>query len=59
MAEQKCERCGVSVNDCRSWVKCPAAFGPICHKCHEKCKHLKVLNGYMQRCSLLDKPEKA
>lgn len=59
MSKQKCELCGVTADDCRSWVKCPIAFSPVCHKCHEKCKYLKTLNGYMQICTLTHKLSKA
>lgn len=59
MAEQKCEFCGITTKDCRSWRACPIAFGPVCHKCHEKCKHLKIMNGYMELCLMRNKPEKA
>lgn len=59
MAEQKCEICGITAKECGSWFKCPISFGPVCHKCHEKCKHLKRENGYMEICTIKNKPEKA
>ncbi len=40
-AEQKCPICGVTLDDCGSWVQCPTQFDPVCMKCCMKCEYLR------------------